>query len=735
VAEGKKALIIANAAYRDAALRQLIAPAQDAVALSRVLANPLIGDFKVTTLLDRTSYEIREAVERFFDDCHREQVLLVYYSGHGIKDEDGQLYFAGADTQIVSHRLRRSTAVESAFVDDAMRRCVSRRQVLLLDCCYSGAFGAGRIAKGGNTIDSQERFQGRGRIVLTASDAVQYAFEPDALKGEGVPSYFTQALVRGLETGDADLDQDGLFSLDEIYTYVYDQMIADAHLQRPMKIGQIEGKIFIGRNPHPKAIDLPDELKQAIASMFSQNRLFAVRELGLLLGNANARLAELARGELGKLADDDSRAVSQEAIAFLGGDGGKARTQANPAVQPDVTPAPLRKGDQKTRQSIPAEKEHRREAEIRPEPKKATPPPAANTQVLVKPRGISRKTLLITALGIAVGILAILVQFHADAPTSASLPSKTNVYSGPGRPLDLRAIQFADLNHGWIAAAYGIKGYVFRTSDGGRTWKSSGTAIVPEGLSFLGLNEGMVAGEEGIMATHDGGVTWYMEPDSPRGVHAIQLIAPGPYARAVGNNRLMTRSPEGWTELAQAGRWNSVFFIDPKVGWVAGESGGLLSTLNGDTWQRPVVGPRVQGRTLLGELTTTTVGGLNAVYFVDQLHGWAAGTDGVFATQDGGANWEQQGTKGSVTAIRFVDLKIGTAVGYDSISHTVDGGSVWQELPKSAEKLESVWFIDARHGWACGNEEGLVRTSDGGATWQTMPFEPESDTKPLPGKA
>src|SRR6185295_4278352 len=128
------------------------------------------------------------------------------FSGHGVKDEEGRLYFATVDTKLNRGRLKRSTAVESGFVKDAMGRCHSRRQVLLLDCCYSGAFAEGMLAKGGGGVDTKERFAGKGRMVLAASDAMQYSFEAGQgeIKGEGVRSYFTSAFVRGLATGEAD---------------------------------------------------------------------------------------------------------------------------------------------------------------------------------------------------------------------------------------------------------------------------------------------------------------------------------------------------------------------------------------------------------------------------------------------------------------------------------------------------------------------------------------------------
>ena len=75
---------------------------------------------------------------------------------------------------------------------------------------------------------------GRGRAVITASDAMQYAYEGDglaatgqlAIPGQAGPSVFTSALVRGLRTGEADRDQDGQVALDELYDYIYDKVQA-----------------------------------------------------------------------------------------------------------------------------------------------------------------------------------------------------------------------------------------------------------------------------------------------------------------------------------------------------------------------------------------------------------------------------------------------------------------------------------------------------------------------------
>jgi Caspase domain len=314
----KLALIIAVSQYQDAALRQLIAPAQDAEALARVLANPAIGGFQVQTLVNETSSRVNLEIETFCDNRKHDDLLVLYFSGHGIKDTDGQLYFATTDTQLVRHSVRRATAVAASFVNQVMSHSRSRRQILLLDCCYSGAFKEGMLAKAGGGVGVGEYFEGRGRVVLTASNAFQYSFEGEQVEGEGIRSVFTRRLVQGLETGEADLDRDGAYSLDEVYDYLYARVSDEQPEQKPMKMGFVEGKIFIGNNPCPRSAELPPELQESLQDHRPWVRKGAVPELEKLLAGSNKGLALAARDALTALAmGDDSFEVRIMAEKYL----------------------------------------------------------------------------------------------------------------------------------------------------------------------------------------------------------------------------------------------------------------------------------------------------------------------------------------------------------------------------------------------------------------------------------
>src|SRR5215207_6398309 len=133
----RSALIVASDDYTDPGLRRLRAPASDARALAGVLRDPKIGGFEVRTLLNEPAYEVNEAVEEFFAVRRPDDLLLLHFSCHGVKDEGGELYFAAANTKL---RRLGATAVAAEFVNRRMSRSRSRRIVLLPDCCYAGAF-------------------------------------------------------------------------------------------------------------------------------------------------------------------------------------------------------------------------------------------------------------------------------------------------------------------------------------------------------------------------------------------------------------------------------------------------------------------------------------------------------------------------------------------------------------------------------------------------------------------
>lgn len=243
--ERRRALVVANAHYDDDALERLASPAQDADALGRVLGDPDRCGFEVTTVLDSDSGAVVEAVEDFLIEVERGDLVLLYFSCHGLKDEHGRLYLASRNTR--RDRLR-STAVSAAVVNDLLLGSRSRRKVLLLDCCYGGAFAKGMHVKADPAVHTAEQFDARGLVVVTASDSTQYAFDGDKLHGSPTPSRFTAVLVDGLASGAADVDRDGFVTVDDAYDFVRRRLADDGVPQSPRKWEfDVSGHIVLAR--------------------------------------------------------------------------------------------------------------------------------------------------------------------------------------------------------------------------------------------------------------------------------------------------------------------------------------------------------------------------------------------------------------------------------------------------------------------------------------------------------
>lgn len=305
------ALLVATYQYQDAGLRRLTTPAHDAEVFAAVLADPAIAGFEVTILINEPHHVVGQAIGDFYRGRRRDDLTLLYFTGHGLKDDEGRLYLAMADTARDNLLF---TALSADQVDRAMESCVSRQKVLVLDCCYSGAFPAGRIAKADTAVHTLERFHGRGRTVLTASDATQYSFEGDHAHGQAPQSVFTRHLATGLRNGSADLDGDGDITLDELYTYVHDRVVEEMPQQRPKKQDNVEGRTVIARNVN---WTLPGYLRNAIGSPIAADRSVALEGLAHLRRIGNEMVRAHVLEEIRRLADDDSRQVSAAAAAML----------------------------------------------------------------------------------------------------------------------------------------------------------------------------------------------------------------------------------------------------------------------------------------------------------------------------------------------------------------------------------------------------------------------------------
>jgi len=234
-----RALLIGNWHYPEdpANLPDLKGPLNDVSRLAELLADPGTGLFApadVTALTERASHEITAELEQFFGDATRTDVLLVYYSGHGLTADDGSLLLCGRNAR-TDRRLASTVSAET--INRMMRSCAAAAIVIVLDCCHAGAFKSGEFAAD---------LAGKGRFVLAASRSRDRA--PDAEHATGL-SRFTGHLLRGLR-GEARPVGSEHITLSDLYRYVHRRMSEEGPIL-PQRRFDGEGDIPLARTFAP----------------------------------------------------------------------------------------------------------------------------------------------------------------------------------------------------------------------------------------------------------------------------------------------------------------------------------------------------------------------------------------------------------------------------------------------------------------------------------------------------
>ncbi len=282
----------------------------------------------------------------------------------------------------------------------------------------------------------------------------------------------------------------------------------------------------------------------------------------------------------------------------------------------------------------------------------------------------------------------------------------------PAAPPYNGAIAATGPDDAWLAVATDRRTWVYRTTDGGATWRRARISLTGQPqVSFLSgstgyllLHLGAAAGSEGValLRTRDGGAHW----------------------RVVANG-----SPQAkWTPpLIFAGDKSGFAFRDPTHGWLTGEwaANSILLDATSDggrTWRRQPL-PVPAGLSAQGGAAQSMPpsffgpsGGVLPVRFGNP------GLPTVFyQTTDGGVTWTPTTPvygKGMQLVYSIVDQGHIVATDGKTVFRTADGGRTWTSVTpdRSLEGVTQLDFVSPSHGFAV--DQGIMlRTSDGGRTW------------------
>jgi hypothetical protein len=183
-------------------------------------------------------WEILREINMRLKQVQSNDFVLIYFSGHGKLDEENIVHLAVSNTEVCALD---ATSLPVSSIKYYIDKSSTNRVVLILDCCYSGALG--RLFSKGSVDDALRvaAKEGKGKYMLTASTGIQVAHEKE---GEEY-SNFTKYFIEGLKTGNADLDNDGKITVDELYTYVHAKVKED-NFQEPMKFAfGVQGDIVL----------------------------------------------------------------------------------------------------------------------------------------------------------------------------------------------------------------------------------------------------------------------------------------------------------------------------------------------------------------------------------------------------------------------------------------------------------------------------------------------------------
>ncbi len=244
MAEKRYAILIASSEYsEESGLRRLRCPENDIRAVDEILRSPDFGQFTETFVFrNAPSYEILPRLNSVLTDAGKDDLVLIYFSGHGKLNRLGHLCLATANTD---SRALEATTIRAATIKSYFDLSYSRKKILLLDCCYSGAAGEEFArTKGGVDEELQLMSGGQGTFIMTASSGLQTSVEKE---GDQY-GLFTKHLVQGIRSGEADKNEDGQVDMQELYEYVHEK-VREEGAQEPMKWDlHVKGRMVVSRS-------------------------------------------------------------------------------------------------------------------------------------------------------------------------------------------------------------------------------------------------------------------------------------------------------------------------------------------------------------------------------------------------------------------------------------------------------------------------------------------------------
>jgi len=176
----------------------------------------LYREVVVRTLENPTSEELLDGLDWLRREVTARDIAVVFISGHGVNDPDGDYYYLTRDANV--ERLRR-TAVPYFEVKKTLSALPSK-VLAFVDTCHSGnIMGARRDVANITGVINDLTSAENGVVVFASSTGKQYSLENDEW-GNGA---FTKALVEGVD-GAANYTKDGRITINQLDLYLSERV-------------------------------------------------------------------------------------------------------------------------------------------------------------------------------------------------------------------------------------------------------------------------------------------------------------------------------------------------------------------------------------------------------------------------------------------------------------------------------------------------------------------------------
>ncbi|MCA9050594.1 MAG: SUMF1/EgtB/PvdO family nonheme iron enzyme [Planctomycetaceae bacterium] len=279
------ALVIGVGDYADRDIPDLPACVNDGRAMQTMLTDPLRGlippdHVKLLLDADVTREKVVEALVWLKRQAAEDDLVLVYFSGHGAVDAEGTAYWLMQNSQLKNLR---GTAFEELNITRLLEEISSDRLVVLVDACFAAATAhAGMKAAVVDVSRLFRQFDGTGRVLICSSNGQEpsLVISDSNHPGHG-HSVFTWHLLEAVG-GAGDANHDGVITLEETWKYLSPAVRKTATelggRMTPNLKGQLGGELLLAVDS-PRLIRLQYDNEQA--RLQRTQRLRRLKELAL----------------------------------------------------------------------------------------------------------------------------------------------------------------------------------------------------------------------------------------------------------------------------------------------------------------------------------------------------------------------------------------------------------------------------------------------------------------------